>query len=59
MGWLDANECFLMEVVVRERTGDNRSTFDITSDDGADAAAPGISTPERAWCLSGVWARSS
>jgi hypothetical protein len=60
MGWLDASEYFLMEVVVRDRAGDIRSTFDLTgaSDDRADAAASGISTLDRAWRPCGVGAQS-
>jgi len=60
MGWLDASECFLMEVVIRDRHDDIRSTFDLTraGDDGADAATPGISERGRAWRPCGVGAQS-
>ena len=58
MGWLDASEYFLMDVVARDRAADNRSTVDITTDDDADAGAPSISTLDRAWRLYGIWARS-
>jgi hypothetical protein len=60
MGWLDASECFLMEVVVRDRHDDIRSTFDLTraSDDRADAAASRTSTQDRAWRPCGVGAQS-
>ena len=57
MGWLDASEYFLMEAVARDRADDNRSSLDITTDDDADAAAPSISTLDRAWRLYGMWAR--
>jgi hypothetical protein len=60
MGWLDASECFLMEVVVRDRHDDIRSTFDLTraSDDGADAVIPSISKWGSAWRMCSVEAQS-
>ena len=59
MGWLDASECFLMEVVVRDRAGDSHSTFGFTWAT-ADSSAPavGSATPDGPWGLWGVWARS-
>src|SRR5262245_5562041 len=53
MGWLDASECFVMEVVGRDRGANNRSTFDLPGASAADAdgAAWGVATLERARCL--------
>ena len=60
MGWLDASECFLMEVVVEDRGGDPYSTFGVTwatdNDDSDTALRP--ATADGPWCLRGVWARS-
>jgi hypothetical protein len=60
MGWLDASEYFLMEVVVRDRAGDIRSTFDGkgASDDGADGVIPSISKWASAWRMCSVEAQS-
>ena len=50
MGWLDASEYFLMEIVVRDRAGDIGSVLTLTtSDDGAESATPDRSNWDGAW----------